>query len=162
MRAVISSNKHIVQTIPTSVAAGANTAINLAEAVDVPAAGNALEIKTGSIIKVIYLEYWYTSNSTARGSCQTSIEKVPGSNQGVMGNADANTLHAYDNKKNILELHQGLLPPNVENPLSMFRHWVKIPKGKQRMGLGDKLNLNFNSIIEGTVICGVAVYKEYN
>ncbi len=161
MRPIIQSRKHLVQTTPTTTAAGVNTVIELVVAKQDPTDTSATNVPVGAVIKAIYLEYWYTSNSSSVGSAVTSIEKVPGSGDASMANADANTLHTYDNKRGILETHQGLLPTNVGNPIPMFRNWVKIPKGKQRFALNDRLNLNFNSIAEGTKVCGIAIFKSY-
>ncbi len=120
----------MVQLTPSTSAAGVNTVVVLANAVQNPDDTIANNVAVGAVIKAIYCEYWYTSNSTARGSCVSSIEKLPGSGAASMGNADANTLHQYDNKKNILLTSQGLLPPNVQSPVPLIRGWIKIPKGK--------------------------------
>ena len=72
-------------------------------------------------------------------------------------------LTTWDGKKNILYTTQGLASNDgVGNPIAVMRGWFKIPKSKQRFGLGDSLQLQIAS--RGTddiKFCGVAIYKEY-
>ncbi len=81
-----------------------------------------------------------------------------------MNAADATALHDYDNKKNILFTAQGLLTPNDGGQVPVLRGWYKIPKGKQRFGLKDKLSVavrNNNATAIDINFCGLAIYKEY-
>ncbi len=47
------------------------------------------------------------------------------------------------------------------NSVPLFRGWVKIPKGKQRFGLGDEFIVAFESVGEAAQLCGFSTYKEY-
>ncbi len=73
-------------------------------------------------------------------------------------------LHDYANKKNILFTAQGLVTPTDGGQVPVLRGWYKIPKGKQRFGLGDRLFLtirNNNAAAIDINFCGLAIYKEY-
>ena len=76
--------------------------------------------------------------------------------------SDITSMNSYANKKNILYTTQGVLGDTNSNPIPAMRGWFKIPKGKQRFGLGDKLNLNITSLTaDGMENCGIFIYKEY-
>ncbi len=80
-----------------------------------------------------------------------------------MLSADAAAIGDYDNKKNILYVTQGLAPANSTFQLNLVKGWFKIPKSKQRFGLGDKLQffIRNNNATDDQNFCGFATYKEY-
>ncbi len=122
------------------------------------------EIEEGAIVKAVYIEYWLgNQSSTVVGSYTTIVVKVPGgSNPADAGKMAA--LHDYTNKKNILFTSQALVPPTDGGQVNVIRAWIKIPKGKQRFGLNDKLFIttrNNNSTSVVINFCGFAIYKEY-
>ncbi len=155
MRPTINTEKHYQHTLVTSVATGGIQEVELIDASASPTQAN--EVREGAIVKAIYVEYWVTgdvSNSTVAAA----VVKLPsGASPPTFGNLS--NLGAYINKKNVLEFHQGLMPSNG-NIVPMFRHWILIPKGKQRFGLGDKLSITFSSTAATLEICGFATYKE--
>ncbi len=161
MRAIITSNKHYVQTSLSTVLAGATLAIVYANAVDAPAAGNAIQVATGSVIKAVFVEMWVRTGDTAPGTSLLTLQKLPGAATGDMTFAEAIDLHSYDNKKNILYHTQGLINDQDADATPFIRQWFKIPKSKQRFGLGDKLTLNVSAQALDNIICGFATYKEY-
>ncbi len=160
MRAPITAVKHLVNITPTTATVGTLNAIDLATAVVSVNANNSSEVVEGATIKAIYLEFWYTGDDAVQGSQQTYFEKRPSASP-TMTFTNAGAIFSYPNKKNILFSSQGLTPSNTQNPIPIIRGWVKIPKGKQRFGLGDKLTFNFTGLTDGTVVCGLAIYKEY-
>ncbi len=160
MRPVIVSEKHYVQHPIATVVAGAIGINTVVRGVTVVAKGaNTFEVEEGSVVKAVYVELWFTGVGDD-GVLQTTIEKVP--NGGVnMTAAQAAALNSYPNKKNILESHQGLLPNATQNPVRFYGHWIKIPKGKQRFGLGDELVVNIAPLNANGNFCGLETYKEY-
>ncbi len=163
MKAPIHSKKHIFQMSQGTVAQGAvvnNLIIDAREG----ASTTPEEIEEGAIVKACYVEFWVSQDSASVvGSYTVILVKNPG------GNANPNTtdlaaLHDYDNKKNILFTAQGLLTPNDGGQVPVIRGWYKIPKGKQRFGLKDRLQLslrNNNVTAIDINFCGVAIFKEY-
>ncbi len=144
------------------MALGAIARATLVRGISVAAVGaNTFEVQEGSVVKAIYVEYWVSSDDATLSSGTISFEKVPAEATN-MTHAQSQNLAAYANKKNLLETHQGLFPSSSQNPVNIFRHWVKIPKGKQRIGLGDEIVLNFSAVADGLKFCGLATYKEYS
>ncbi len=161
MRAPINSTKHIVQqTVATSgMGAISSSLIVVAEEV---ATGAATVVAQGTVIKAVFIEMWFDANSqSTAGSTVATLEKQSGG-QPAMTYAQSVDLHNYPNKKNLLATHMGLTAAQDANPVPAFRAWYKIPKGKQRFGLGDRLLLNISGITDDTNYCGLFIYKAYN
>jgi len=115
-------------------------------------------------VKACYVEFWVSQDSASVvGSYTVVLVKIPQGGTAVT-TAEMAALHDYDNKKNILFTAQGLLTPNDGGQVPVVRGWYKIPKGKQRFGLGDALKLvirNNNTTAIDINFCGLAIYKEY-
>ncbi len=162
MLAPISSKKHYIQLDNAALADAGVRSTQLVDATPAPAVSSVEDVVEGAIVKAIYLEYWLKSNATAgtETKFQFAIEKVP---QGVTGLTFAlmNNLQTYDNKKNIFYFSQGVLGDLTTGSMPVFRSWFLIPKGKQRMGLGDQIKIHLTA--NGSTInnCGFATYKEY-
>ncbi len=163
MRAPIHSKKHIVQISQSTVAQGAvvnELLINATEAPSTTPSG----IEEGAIVKACYVEFWVSQDSASTvGSYTAILVKNPGGNANPV-TGDLAALHDYDNKKNILFTAQGLLTPNDGGQIPIVRGWYKIPKGKQRFGLLDRLQFsvrNNNATAIDINFCGLAVFKEY-
>jgi len=75
--------------------------------------------------------------------------------------ADMSALNLYTNKKNVLYHTQGLSNDQDADAIPFVRQWFKIPKGKQRFGLADRLYLVVSAIAIDQTICGHMVFKEY-
>ncbi len=164
MKSPITSVKHYVQTTQTAVAGLATGSVNIVSAVaraDLNAA-NAQEVEQGSTIKAVFLEYWVLSNepADAHSAFQFAVYKLTGADIGLTF-AEINALHGYDNKKNVLLFSQGLVASDKANPTPVVRQWIKIPKGKQRFGLKDRLAITFSGLTGDVQFCGFATYKEY-
>ncbi len=162
MRPPIHSQKHYVQYPIDEIAAGTTQFILLAEGVESTVANLATEVAEGSVIKAVYIELWLQN----QGNLSEQVVTVSKDQQGGVGPAFSNhaNLNAYTGKKNILFTHQGLGANDaVSGPQFILKHWIKIPKGKQRFGLGDKLNLNISNVSSnGLNRCGFSIYKEYS
>jgi len=159
IRPVIVTEKHILPQTLFNIAAGAIQVVNLVESVVVASKDAPIEVEEGSVISSIYVEMWVITNGSGIGSGLLTLEKVPGTSADMIFSQSVN-LNVYANKKNILYTTQGISAGNGGNPIPFLRGWFKIPKGKQRFGLGDKLNLNISSISGGWSICGIAIFKE--
>ncbi len=157
MRPRVNTKKHYRQLSLGAVASGAITPLTLVEAVAAPSASH--EVVEGAIVSAIYIEMWLTSDDTAAGTAIVTLEKIMGGGV-AMTTTESAALADYDNKKNVLHTQMGLLGPNVQVPLASVKGWFKIPKGKQRFGLGDRLVLNLFGQSNGLAFCGFATYKE--
>ncbi len=162
MRATINSTKHYVQVSLATILGGAALTTTIAQAVELGnvSAGSQFEVRAGAVIKAVFIEIWVRSSELSPGTALLSLVKTP-TNQG-MTFAEQVGLHTYDNKKNVLYHTQGLTNDTDAQAIPFMRGWFKIPKGKQRFGLGDKLILNISSQAAiDNVICGFMTYKEY-
>ncbi len=164
MLAPINSIKHYVGQPNFTVAVGGSTSLELADVVVAPVSPEREKVSEGSIIKAIYLEYWIITDGATNTTSQfvMTVEKSP---SGVVDPAFADMLNlgGYANKKNILYTTQGLVTNNTAgaNPMPIIREWLKIPKGKQRMGHKDRLLISFATVEQVLRICGFVTYKEY-
>ncbi len=163
MKPVIKSKKHIFQISQSTVsqAAVVNTVIaDAEEATSTTPQG----IEEGAIVKACYVEYWVSQDSASTvGSYTLILVKVTTGNA-VPSTGNLAALHDYNNKKNVLFTAQGLLTPNDGGQVPVLRGWYKIPKGKQRFGLNDRLVIsirNNNATAIDINFCGLAIYKEY-
>ncbi len=140
--------------------AGTELTVNIAKAVDIQAVTDPDEVEEGSSVKAVFVEMWLRGQDTSPGSVLATVYKTA-SGQVAMTFAQQIALHDYDNKKNILYHTQGLTNINTSQAVPFIRQWFKIPKGKQRMGLGDTLRLSISAQALDTNACGFFTYKEY-
>ncbi len=164
MRAVIHSNKHYVPRVISTAASGGIVNETIAVAVIAPASANATQVVEGSNVKAVFVETWLAGAGTAgqQSAFNITLEKRMGG-QPAMTNAQSLALDAYPNKKNILYTTQGIISSDLVGPTTpIIRQWFAIPKGKQRMGLGDTIVLNLSAIAAiDFQFCGQYTYKEY-
>ncbi len=164
VRPVINSNKHFVHRTNVAVASGAILVNDIVDSVVAPATANSFNVEEGSVVKAVYVEIWIIGNAadTTLGVVIGTVEKIP-NNAPQMTFAQSVNLGAYPNKKNILYTTQGIVANGTGGPAIPFiRQWISIPKGKQRMGLTDRIVLNLSSSgTAGINVCGIFIYKEY-
>ncbi len=160
VRPMVHSTKHYVQqSIGTSVP-GTLTNTNIVSAVDVAAKDLVSEVEEGSSVKAVYIEMWLRSAATSAASFTFIVYKRI--QNGAFADAtEMAALGDYDNKKNVLFTSQGLLNDVDSTAMSVIRGWIKIPKGKQRMGLGDNITWTLSAIGQSINFCGFQIYKEY-
>ncbi len=131
----------------------------IAIAAEDPGAG-ANGVRIGSTIKAVFVEIWLRGQDTSPGAEQLVFGKATagstGPNFSEMGN-----LQDYNEKNNVLFFHQGLSNVNTDAAVPVLRGWMKIPKGKQRMALGDRLYLAVAGLALDVNQCGQFTFKEY-
>jgi len=150
----------VVQVALASQVGIGSTAILLSEAIE-GARSAPTDIAEGAIVKAVYIELWLLNSAANLGSFTGIFYKNPGGANGPTS-ADLAALHDWDNKKNIFHTTQGITPPSGQFPMPFAKGWIKIPKGKQRQGLGDKLQITLrNNTSDDLNFCGVILFKEY-
>ncbi len=162
MRAPIISIKHYVQLENAILTDGTRRTFDIISGVGQAAVAATDDVVEGSIVKMVYIELWGKSNSTAGtdNKFQLAIEKAPALVTSLTF-TEMNNLMAYENKKNILYFTQGVMGDLTTASMPLFRAWLSIPRGKQRFGLGDKLILAVSTTGGTLNNCGFATYKEY-
>ncbi len=162
MRPIIHSTKHYDQiTLSTAVTVSRNLEV-LLTSVESTVANQPNEVAEGAIVKAIYVELWVIG-SVSNQFFTITLSKDPSGHAGPSF-TEMTSLGTYDNKKNILYTTQGLASNDgIAQPIAVIRQWFKIPKSKQRFGLGDKIRLSIASRGSDDIIyCGFATYKEYS
>jgi len=159
---MVHSKKHYVQNSLETIAGSAVETKSIVVAVEAKDAILANFITEGSTVKAVYFEQWMRAGDTVGASYIAVIYKLPGAAV-VFTAAQLADLHGSENKKNILWTSQGLLNDQDADAMSVIRGWIKIPKSKQRFGLGDQLV--FQIFAQGAIdihLCGFALFKEYS
>ncbi len=162
VRPMVHSSKHYVQFGIDQISTGTLQSVNLVQAVEGSVAAAAFHVAEGSTVKAVYIELWL-QNQGNLGESIVTVTKDPQDLAGPSFTQHA-SLNAYANKKNVLFTHQGLTSNDgVSGPVVVLRNWIKIPKSKQRFGLGDKINLCISNVSSGDLNrCGFAIFKEYS
>ncbi len=162
VRPMVHSVKHYVQLGIDVIATGVQSQNTIVLAVRGDQSNTATEVKEGSTIKAVYFEMWLQNQGTL-GEFIATISKNPENDPGPTF-AEHASLFTYLNKKNILWSSQGLTSNDgVSGPVNIIRGWVKIPKSKQRFGLGDALTINISNVSSNDLNrCGLSIYKEYS
>ncbi len=161
VRPMVHSQKHYVQQSIGSSVPGTLTDTVVLSAVAVGNKNQVFEVEEGASVKAVYFEMWLRSAATAAASFTFMIEKR---NAGLTpaSAAEMAAMGDYNNKKNVFYTSQGLVNDVDSTALSVIRGWVKIPKSKQRMGLGDSINWTLSAIGQTINFCGFEIYKEYS
>ncbi len=160
VRAMVHSTKHYVQQSLSTILGGAALSVILAVGVAVKDKTIVSDVEEGCTIKAVYCEFWIRAGDTVGSSGQMVLVKVPAGG-GPPSTTEMAALNDYDNKKNVLYTQMGLYNDQDADALASIRGWFKIPKGKQRFGLGDTLLLRFFTPTIDLHICGFSTYKEY-
>jgi len=162
LRPPIHSVKHYKQITRSTVATVARNTETLITAVEQTASNLENEVQEGSVIKAVYVELWLLSDGNDGADIVTLVKAS--ANLTGPNFTNMNSLFTYVEKKNILFTHQGLSANDgISAPIVVMRGWYKIPKSKQRFGLGDKLLLTIANLGVNTLnYCGFATYKEYS
>ncbi len=159
---MVHSTKHYVQFPINQIATGTRENNLIARATESTVANAASEVREGSTIKAVYVEMWLQNEGTL-GEFIMTIDKSGETLTGPTFGEQA-ALFTYNNKKNILYTTQGLTSNDgVSGPVNIMRSWIKIPKSKQRFGLGDSLNMNISNVSASDLVrCGFTLFKEYS
>ncbi len=161
VRPVVHSRKHYVQQSLSTITGSAKSDTAIVNAVGVTDADLVNEVTEGALVKAVYIEEWLRAQSTSPGSIIGCLYKNPGGSV-PFTTTELAAMGTAENKKNVLYFTQGLINDQDADAIPFFRGWIKIPKSKQRFGLGDRL---FWTIFAQGAIdvtrCGFVTYKEY-
>ncbi len=161
MRPPINSLKHYVQKSLATAEAATVELVLIAQGVNVGdiVGATAEHVRSGAVIKAVFVEMWVRTSGTSPGTVLVTLVKTVDGQ--VPTFADMTALHSYTNKKNVFYHTQGLSNDQDADAIPFVRQWFKIPKGKQRFGLDDRLYLVISAQALDQIVCGFAVYKEY-
>ncbi len=160
MKNPIQSVKHYNQYPITTVVDGVIAKRDFVVAKELTAISSPVDTPEGAVVKAVFLEMWVIGSGNQNGTFIMTIDKQSGP-LSDMTVTNLNNLGSYNNKKNVLYVTQGLFPEADNNPINIYRTWIKIPKGKQRFGLGDKLVMNLIGQGADIKFCGFITFKHY-
>ncbi len=162
MAAPINRVKHIVDS---SATLAANTVLSIAvvDTVDNPVFTNANNVATASKVYGIYLNVQVVSNEDevlgAVPNFYLMVAKNPGSNLTLPSPA---AVGASDNRKYVFHQEMTMIQNfNGGNPRTVFNGVIKIPKGYQRNGIDDKIQVDVICPAIDTAVCFQCIYKEF-
>ncbi len=124
-----------------------------------PSALNAAsEVDIGSSVKFVYIEVNIAANTITNPKViHLKVQIIP---NGITAITPAQ--YFSTDRKNILQRGMEMLPKDVGTVFKRIIP-VKIPRGKSRFSVGDKLSFIYvASSAEAINICGFAIYKEYS
>ncbi len=161
VRPQVHSTKHFVQLPINQISTGTVENNFIIIATDVLAKNLNSDVEQGCSIKAVFFEMWVQNEGTL-GEFILTISKQTENGAGPTFGEMADLMN-YVNKKNVLFTSQGLTPNDgVSGPVNIIRSWVKIPKSKQRFGLGDTLSISISNVSANDLVrCGFCTYKEY-
>ncbi len=152
---IIHSRKEIVDGVFLAVAAGVNTTVDLATAIN-DYTGTAGTVEVGSKISSIYL-FFQILPTVATANVDWFVMKKPNDVIPPTPGGTGGTVQ----RKYILHEEKGI-PGNASDgayPLT-FKGVIKIPRGRQRMAEGDKIILKFRGADIHNA-CLKSIYKVY-
>ncbi len=156
----INSIKHVVDGSAT-LTAGTPLNLVLTDAVDAPTLAATAECIVGSRVSSIFLNVEVAANEAEAGipNVYFIVFKNPSNAFAVPA---ANAVGSSDLKKFVI--HQEMVMLNSElkgNPRKMFEGVIRIPRGYQRQGQDDRLNLTILAPLTNIHLCFQAIFKEY-
>ncbi len=160
---MVNSVKHFVPLTKTAVATGAINRHIIVDAITKGLDRTATnQVDEGTQVKAVYVEVWIDGQGASNANTQFVfiISKEP-SGAAAPTAAEMLNLQSYANKKNILYTSQGVIGGIQAQSVPIHRGWIAIPKGKQRMGLGDQISFTIAPVGTELDICSMNVYKEY-
>ena len=154
----VHTKKHYV-TLSGSANANAISQLTIAAG---DSTNNRSGVERGAHVKNIYLEFWVSSHDTSVSAADFFAVMVAKYEAGDAGPTATNLVDpgGWHNRKNILFYSRGL-HSSVQTPVPVLRNWIKIPRGKSRLGEDDVLALHVTSN-KSYAYCGFTTYKEYS
>jgi len=152
----VTTIKHYVQNTLTSLGVAAAQSDTVVQGVALRGTDND-DVLNGSVVKNIFIERWLKGDAD-NNIFGLAVIKLPSALASPTFASLAN-LNDYANKKNILFVTYGTL--SAVNPAPVIRQWIKIPPGKQRIGVADRIVVTIWSQAIGLTYCGFVTYKEY-
>ncbi len=155
----IRSIKHVVDT-QGALAAGGNTdVVTLVNAIDSPSLGVTNSVEFASRISSLYLNVQvYATSEASLANVYMAIMKNPGNN---LTTVSPNAVGASDNKKYVIHQEMRMMGgATTEIPITLFNGVIRIPKGYQRFGAQDQLQLIIQTPGNAIDYCSQAIYKE--
>ncbi len=161
-RAIVNSIKNQPNSF-TAGAAGVNTFVLIAKAVNTPLSTVATDVSQGCQIKAVWLELWIYASEEQIPAITNGIDAYIWKNPGANLTAPTpGSVGTSNEKKFVFKSFKGLVGARTQGSLPYsWRGWMKIPKIYQRMGTDDLLQLVFVGTGADVIVCTNFIYKWY-
>ncbi len=160
----VHSIKHIVD-LQGGTQGDAGTTIDLVNAVDAPVLANVSEVEVGSKVNSFFLNVQVISTAeVALNNMYFIVFKNAGDNIPTSNIPPANQVGSSDFKTKVFHQEMAMLSDSNDSiPITMFKGVLKIPRHMTRMGINDKISLQFFNAGVGNTrnFCVQCIYKEY-
>ncbi len=155
----INTRKHIVDN-QGGLVAGTQVTHTLVHGVDSASLASVSDVNVGSKVQAIFLNVQVASSSTAAlANVYMYINVNP---SGAVNMPNGNVTGASDLKKLILHTEMIMGEKNTTGiPRTLFKGVLRIPRGKQRFGQDDYLQIQLYSPGITWDYCIQCIYKEY-
>ncbi len=159
---VIDSNKNIVSAF-TALASGVKANVTIAEAQDSATLAVSEDVERGCVIKAVWVEFWISATAEVAVGTTNGIDcyfwKNTGSN---LTSPIPGTEGTSNEKRFIFKVWKGLIGARTQGfqPYT-WKGWIRIPKGHQRMGANDLLQITLQATGVNAIFCHKFVYKWY-
>ncbi len=159
---VVHRLKHIVDSNAT-VSAGVTLPVTLVLGRDAPLITAPREVETGAKVHGVFLNVQIQGNQISSGGIPNiymAVYKNKGSN---VPNIDPTQTGTNSDKSNIIHQEMGMFQSDSVdgNPKTLFKGVIVIPKGLQRFGLDDALDITLRSTAINFKYCLQCIYKEF-
>ncbi len=145
-----------------ALVASTNLDIVCVLSVDTPVTANVADVKRGSLVKAIWIEFWYygLSATDVNNIIDIYLIKNPGTNLTL---PNPGTIGTSNEKQWVIREWRGLAGVKSlgGKPYQQVGRWFKIPKRFQRMGTDDTWSLVARSSTTGN-LCTKFIYKWYS
>ncbi len=127
-----------------------------------PATGNDSEVNIGAHVKSVFLNVQVAATSTAAlANIYMMIYGNPGANIADSNVPNANVVGASDFRKMVFHQEMIMTEKNTTAfPRTLFRGVIKIPRKFARIGVNDRISLQFFSPGVSYDLCFQCIYKE--
>ncbi len=156
----IHSIKHVID-VQLGLTAGTQVNTNLVNTIDAPTLANPTSVETGCKISSIYLNVEGYQTSATGGALSNFYMIVVKNQGGNTASIAANAVGVDDNKRFVI--HQEMkMRHNTDNgnPRTLFVGVLRIPRGYQRFGINDLLQVGLLTPAGTMDMCIQCIYKE--
>ncbi len=175
-RRPIQAQKNIVDAQGTLIADAAPSGQllqTIVEGVDNPVITSNPSVQAGSTVSSVYLSLFFATKGNASATNPEVVDwyviyDVAG-RMSASGNFGAgadvlpipNNAGSSVNKNQILHMEKGLVGDAADGSKMVFQGVIRIPRGKQRIGIGTKIQIVAQKQETDKFFCLKAIYKYY-
>ncbi len=142
--------------VDLNATAASNVVVNVVNTVN-DYTGGVIDVPTGAVVKGVYISFNVGAVAGSAGS--TSFDWYIWKNPSGTFTPPTPGVTGGDNKRrHILHEEKGIVNPQGAS-FMLFKGYIAIPKGRQRMGEQDILQIVYRSTLTNVSVCIKSIYK---